>query len=147
MAPCPREQTHPSADELVCRTRQRFTTAASEVFVSTTSLVYAAGTTRSPQNSCSPLPWRHRKDRCHGSAFGGHHHRRGAVAVLDHGRGNIVVLALVVERNGGADHDVISDVGGADRLHQFGAVGGAGALEAVGRDQERLECESHVEAF
>jgi hypothetical protein len=51
----------------------------------------------------------HRENQCHGGAFGGHYHRQGTVAVLEH-RGGNVVLALVVER----------DLG--DRSQRVGAI-------------------------
>src|SRR5712675_1929983 len=71
--------------------------------------------------SSTPLvvPARHREDERRGGRIERHHDGRPALEVLDRGGLDVDVLALVFGLDGTADHEVLIDLGLAQRIHEL----------------------------
>src|SRR5258707_15475853 len=94
--------------------------------------------------SAAPVVWLHRQ---FGLGVGRRFRRDGeklAAAILNRGVLELVVLALVVELNAGADADIVGDVGGADGVGERLRVARAGGLVGIRRNQQRLEREGMI---
>src|SRR5258707_11244226 len=89
---------------------------------------------RSASLSAAPVVWPHRQ---FGLGVGCRFRRDGeklAAEVLNRGVLELVVLALLVELDAGADADIVGDVGGADGVGERLRVGRARPLVGIRRN-------------
>src|SRR5215831_7271340 len=102
-------------------------------------------TTLSNDNLCLLVVWpgEHRLGR---RGAGRQYHGRQLVQVLYTRRADAFDLALGVELDRPTEGHLVGDVGLADRVGQRLRIGGLGALERIGGDQDRLEREADIEA-